>query len=113
MAVPSGWPRLVGKGHAGELLFTGKIIDAQEACRIGLVNRVVPLDKLLQECEDVAAQIALKGPVAVRLCKELVNGGMELDLARACRQEADMFGLCFASADQKEGMKGISGEKAS
>lgn len=105
-------PRLVGKGHACELLFTGKIIDAGEAGRIGLVNRVVPLENLLKECEDIAVQISQKGPVAVKLCKELVNDGMELDLARACRLEADLFGLCFANEDQKEGMNAFLQKRA-
>ncbi len=98
-------PRLVGKGPASELIFTGDIIDAGEACRIGLVNRVVPLADLLSECRRISEKIARKGPVAVKLCKELVNSGLEMDLARACMYEADLFAMCFASADQKEGMK--------
>jgi enoyl-CoA hydratase len=97
-------PRLVGKGLASELLYTGDIIDAGEACRIGLVNRVVPLSQLMSECIRIAEKISAKGPVAVKLCKELVNGGMEMDLARACMYEADLFGMCFATGDQKEGM---------
>jgi len=98
-------PRLIGKGLASELLFTGDIIDAQEADRIGLVNRVVALDQLMAECKKIAHKIAMRGPVAVRICKEAVRDGMEMDLARACRHEADLFGVCFASQDQKEGMK--------
>ena len=111
LGVPPGFggtqrlPRLVGKGAACELLYTGDIIDAREACRIGLVNRVVPLPELLAECQGIAEKIALKGPIAVKLCKELVNSGLEMDLARACMSEADLFALCFASGDQKEGMK--------
>ena len=97
-------PRLVGKGLASELLYTGDIIDAGEACRIGLVNRVVPLSQLMSECTGIAEKISAKGPVAVKLCKELVNGGMEMDLTRACMYEADLFGMCFATGDQKEGM---------
>ena len=98
-------PRLVGKGLASELLYTGDIIDAEEACRIGLVNRVVPLSQLMSECTTIAEKVSMKGPVAVKLCKELVNNGMEMDLARACKCEADLFGMCFSSEDQKEGMK--------
>lgn len=98
-------PRLVGKGLASELLYTGDIINAEEACRIGLVNRVVPLPQLLPECLGIAEKISQKGPVAVKFCKELVNSGMEMDLTRACMYEADLFGMCFASEDQKEGMK--------
>ncbi len=98
-------PRLVGKGHANELVFSGKIIDAEEACRIGLVNRVVPHDQLLEECISLAQMISAKSPVAVRLCKESVNNGVEMDLDRGCAYELDLFSLCFASSDQKEGMK--------
>ena len=97
-------PRLIGKGLANELLFSGNMIDAEEACRIGLVNRVVSQDKLMEECRKLALKIASKGPGAVRLCKEAVNNGMEMDLNRACASEADLFALCFASDDQTEGM---------
>jgi len=97
-------PRLVGKGLAAELLYRGHIIDAQEACRIGLVNRVVAADQLMAECEKVAAEIASRGPLAVRLCKVALNGGLEMDLDHACHFEADQFAHCFASPEQKEGM---------
>jgi len=58
----------------------------------------------MDECFAVAKKISMKGPVAVKLCKELVNSGMEMDLARACMYEADLFAMCFTSEDQKEGM---------
>jgi enoyl-CoA hydratase len=96
--------RLIGKGLANELLFSGNIIDAAEACRIGLVNRILPQESLMAECQKLALKIASRGPVAVRLCKEAVNNGMEMDLHRACAYEADLFAMCFASEDQKEGM---------
>jgi enoyl-CoA hydratase len=105
-------PRLVGKGHANELLFSGKMINAEEACRIGLVNRVIAQDKLLEECTSLAGMIVAKAPVAVRLCKEAVNNGMEMDLARGCAHEADLFGICFASEDQQEGMKAFLEKRA-
>ena len=98
-------PRLIGKGLANELLFTGDIIDAAEACRIGLVNRVISQEQLLPTCREMAGKIAARGPVAVRLCKGAVNCGMEMDLARACQYEADQFALCFTSPEQKEGMR--------
>ena len=98
-------PRLIGRGRANELLFSGDIIDAQEAGRIGLVNRVVPQAQLLPSCREMAERIASRGPVAVRLCKEAVNNGVEIDLARACQYEADQFALCFTSDEQKEGMR--------
>jgi len=98
-------PRLVGKGHANELVFSGKIIDAEEASRIGLVNRVIAHDELLAECVSLAKMIRAKSPVAVRLCKESVNNGVEMDLDRGCAYELDLFSLCFTSSDQKEGME--------
>jgi len=97
-------PRLIGKGLANELLFSGKIIDAQEASRIGLVNRVVSQEKLMTECLELARLICSRGPAAVRLCKEVVNNGLEMDLNRACSYEADLFALCFTAGEQKEGM---------
>lgn len=97
-------PRLIGKGLANELLFSGNMIDAEEAYRIGLVNRVVAQDQLLAACAALAENIAARGPVAVRLCKESVSNGLEMDLKRGCAYERDLFALCFATADQKEGM---------
>jgi len=97
-------PRLVGKGHALEIILTGEMIDASEALRIGLVNRVVPQGELLEEARKLAGKIAAKGLVAVRLCKEAVGNGLEMDLARACAYEAELFGYSFSTADQKEGM---------
>lgn len=97
--------RLVGKGRAKQLIFTGDMIDAQEAYRIGLANQVVAADELLTAARAMAAKIAAKGPVAVRFAKESVDNGLEMDLDRAGRFEADLFGLCFATADQKEGMQ--------
>lgn len=97
-------PRLIGKGLANELLFTGNIIDSAEAVRIGLVNRIYSQDELLTACRQIAKTITLKGQVAVRLCKEAVNHGVEMDLTRGCAYEADLFALCFASEEQTEGM---------
>ena len=97
-------PRLIGKGRAKELLFTGDQIDAAEACRIGLVNKVVPAGELLTAAKELAAKIISRGPVAVQLCKAAVNEGLDMDLESAQAYEAEVFGLCFATADQKEGM---------
>lgn len=105
-------PRLVGRGPAMELILTGDMIDAAEACRIGLVNRVVPLEQLLPECLGIAEKINQKGPLAIRLCKEAVATGLEMDIARACQYEADLFGLCFSSEDQKEGMQAFLEKRA-
>jgi len=96
--------RIVGRGVAFELLVSGNMIDAAEALRIGLLNKVVPGTELLDACRKLAATIAGKGPLAVRLCKDAVRHGMEMDMTRACGYETELFAMCFSSADQKEGM---------
>lgn len=98
-------PRLVGKGRAKELLFTGKQIDAAEACRIGLVNSMVPLDQLIDTATAMAALIMERGSVAVKLCKAAVNEGLDMDFESGQAYEREVFGLCFATDDQKEGMR--------
>ena len=98
-------PRLVGKGRALELLLSGEMIGAAEAWRIGLVNRVLPAAELMAEARRLAALLAGKGRTALRLCKAAVQDGLEMDLARGAAYEADLFGLCFADSDQKEGMQ--------
>ena len=97
--------RLVGKGRALELLLSGEMIGAAEAWRIGLVNRVVPAAELMAEARRLAELLAGKGRTALRLCKAAVRDGLEMDLARASAYEADLFGLCFADDDQREGMR--------
>ena len=97
--------RLIGKGRALELILTGEMIDAAEAYRIGLANKVVPLDQLLDTTKKMASAIISKGSYAVQLAKEAIHNGLELDLDRADQYEAELFGLCFATADQKEGMQ--------
>lgn len=97
--------RLVGRAMAMDLLVTGRLIKADEALRIGLVNQVVAPEQLRDKGMEIARMIASKGPVAVRLTKQIVQRGQDLDLANACQQEAYAFGLTCATADQKEGMK--------
>jgi enoyl-CoA hydratase len=96
-------PRLVGRGRALELLLTGVMIDAQEAWRIGLVNRVVPADQLLAESERLIRTILENGPLAIRACLELVDAGLEMPSDEALRLEAVTFGLLSATADMREG----------
>lgn len=98
-------PRLVGKGRALEMILTGEMIDAQEAWRIGLVNKVVPADELQAAVRELALKLAAKSTVAMKFCKEAVQNGMEMDLPHACKYEADLFALSFSTADQKEGMR--------
>jgi enoyl-CoA hydratase len=110
LGIPPGFggtqrlPRLVGKGRAKELLFTGDMIDAAEAYRIGLVNQVTKPEALLDKAKSMAQKIMSRGPVAVELCKAAVNEGLDVDLESGVAFEAEIFGLCFATADQKEGM---------
>lgn len=105
-------PRLIGPGHASELLFSGNIIDAQEALRIGLVNKVFSQQELMDKSHELAETIGSRGVLAVKLCREAVRNGMEMDLTRACRYEADLFSLCFASDEQKEGMQAFLEKRA-
>ena len=97
-------PRLVGKGLAKELLFTGDIIDAREAYRIGLVNSVTAPAELMNAARALAEKIMSRAAAAVMLCKTAVNKGLDMDLSSGVDYEAEVFGLCFATADQKEGM---------
>lgn len=98
-------PRLVGKAKAMELILTGDILTADEAAAIGLVNRVVEPAALLDEALALAGRITKNAPVAVRYSKKAITDGLEEpDLDRAIAIEADLFGKCFATADQKEGM---------
>lgn len=97
-------PRIVGKAMALEMIIGGDMISANEALRIGLVNKVVPREQLIDECCKLASKIEAKGPLAVKLGKEAVKHGIEMDLIRACRYEADLFSLCFSSYEQQEGM---------
>ena len=97
--------RVVGRGHAKELIYTANIIDAQEALRIGLVNKVVPQAELMDTVMKVAKTITKKAPVAVQLAKAAINRGINCDVVTGISYEAEVFGLCFATEDQKEGMK--------
>jgi len=98
-------PRLIGTGLAKELIFTGDMIDANRALAIGLVNRVVPADELMSEAKKLAEKIISKAPLAVRFAKQAINEGMQVDLERGQLIELDLLALCFATEDQKEGMK--------
>lgn len=97
-------PRLIGNGMAKQLLYTADVIDANEALRVGLVNQVAEPEALLDTVKKIAKRITNKGQVAVRLSKAAANEGMQTDIDRAMTIEADVFGLCFATVDQKEGM---------
>lgn len=95
--------RLVGKGRALQLLMTGETIDAAEAYRIGLVNRVVPADALLQSATELLRQILANGPLAVAACIEAVRLGLDIPLDGGLAMEAAHFGLLAATSDMREG----------
>ena len=97
-------PRLIGWGKAKELIYTGKIIDAAEAERIGLVDKVVPPDRLEEEVEQLAATIASKSSLIIKLAKKAINRGMYTDLAAGLAYEKANFALCFATEDHIEGV---------
>lgn len=97
-------PRIVGLGKAKELIYTGDIINAEEALRIGLVNKVVPLESLMDEAKALANKIAKNAPIAVKLCKDAIDRGMQVSIDEAIVIEAEDFGKCFATEDQTEGM---------
>lgn len=98
-------PRLVGRAKALELLLTGAPVDAAEAHRIGLVNRVVPGDRLLEEARALLVTILANGPLAVARCLALVDQGEGLPLEAALALEAAEFGGMFATADAAEGTR--------
>ncbi len=98
-------PRLVGKGRAAELLLTGNLISAEEAQRIGLVNRVTDAEKLLQETETLVLEILNQAPVSVRMTWEALHRGLNLTLEESAVLGADYFGLVAATEDFREGTK--------
>jgi enoyl-CoA hydratase len=96
--------RLIGLARAKELVLSGKVITAQVAYEMGLLNKVVPPDALMSEVRELAAKILAAGPVGIGLAKYLVNKSLSLDIDSGLALEATTFGLCFGTQDQKEGM---------
>lgn len=96
--------RICGIGKAKELIFSGDMIDAAYAEKIGLVDKLVPPENLIEEVEKLAKKIAGNGPVAVRMAKNVINRGIDCNLQAGSYYEADAFGLCFSSGQPKEGM---------
>jgi enoyl-CoA hydratase len=97
--------RLVGRGRALEILLTGDMIGADEAFRLGLVNRVVPAAELMGAARALAAKLAAKAPVAMRYILDAVNRGLDMPFAEAARFEATLFGLVAATEDMREGTR--------
>ncbi|HET9792571.1 MAG TPA: enoyl-CoA hydratase-related protein, partial [Candidatus Angelobacter sp.] len=98
-------PRLVGKGLAMQLVLTGEMISAQEAHRIGLVNEVVPADKLIPRAEELAGKIIGMSPLAIQYCMEAVNEGMNMTLQEGLFLEATLFAVACSSDDKNEGTR--------
>ena len=97
--------KLVGKGMAKYLILSAETINAEEALRIGLVERVVEPEELMPFVEKLAATIASKAPLAVGIAKTVINKGDHVDLHTGCAMEAEAFGVCCGTEDQKEGMR--------
>jgi enoyl-CoA hydratase len=98
-------PRLIGSNRAKEMIFTGTMIPAVEAEKIGMVNRVLPQASLMEETLKTARAIAARGKVSLRAAKQAINSGLNVDLATGCHIEADAFAICMASEDGKEGTR--------
>ena len=111
LGIPPGFggtqrlPRRIGPARALELLTTARQVRAEEALRIGLANQVFPAAELSSKGLEMARAIAAKGPVAVRLAKQAVQRGQNLDLFSACALESDLFAQAFTTQDRKEGMR--------
>jgi enoyl-CoA hydratase len=97
-------PRLIGIGRAKEMIYTGKIIDSVEAYRIGLVDKVVPHNKLKGEVDQLAENIAAKSPLLIKLAKKTINNAIYSDLSSALNYEKAMYSLCFSTEDNAEGI---------
>lgn len=97
--------RLVGKSKAKEMIYSGEMIDAGEALRTRLVNRLYSAGELLPKTRDLLEHICSHSPHAIRIGGEVINAGYDIDLQTACLLERDAFALCFSSLDQREGMQ--------
>jgi len=113
----AGWggitrlPRLIGKGRAAELLLTGKMISAEEALSLGLVNRVTEPDNLIAEAEGLVHEICSQAPLAVRMTWEAMHRGLDMSIDESARLGADYFGLVATTEDFREGTKAFTEKK--
>jgi enoyl-CoA hydratase len=105
-------PRLVGRGAALEILLTGERVGAEEARRLGLVSRVVPLEQLLPEAESLVRKMIANGPLALKAALEAVHGGLDRPMAEAQEGEAQLFGELCGSADAAEGTRAFLEKRA-
>lgn len=96
--------RLIGVGKAKELIYSSNNMKAAEALAVGLVQEVYPDDELMLQAEKLASRIASNAPIAVRMCKKSIDGGLETDISTGIKLEVSNFGVCFETQDQREGM---------
>ena len=104
-------PRRVGIGKAKELIFSGKMIKADEAKTIGLVNEVYAPEALMDAALEMARSFTKNAPIAVKYAKACIDRGMQMDLDDGIALENEMFAMCYATADQKEGMTAFLGKR--
>ena len=104
--------RLIGKGKAFEMILTGDLIDAREAYRIGLVNKVVPSHDLMVATMDMTKEMGARGPIALRYAKEAIYKGMDMTLEQGLRLEADLYLLIHTTNDRSEGIKAFQEKKS-
>ena len=105
-------PRLVGEKKAKELIFTGEFISADEALKLGLVNKVVPKEKLREAVEELSGKLKSKSTAILKLAKLAVNKSLETTLSVGMASEVDLFATCFGTEDQKEGVKAFLEKRA-
>src|SRR6266446_3946400 len=105
-------PRLIGKGRAMQLLMTGETIDAAEAYRIGLVNKLTPAAELMSAAREMMKTILANGPLAIALCIEAIDRGLEMSLEEGLILEANHFGLLATTEDMREGMRAFLEKRA-
>ncbi len=98
-------PRIIGRARAKEMIFTGKRISAKDALDIGLVNKVVALDKLLDECRDMASMILETGPIAIEQAKYAINKGLEVDINTGLAIESNAYWITIPTEDRLEGLR--------
>ena len=105
-------PRLVGEKKAKELVFTGNTIIAEEALRIGLINKVVPKEKLREATEEFVQSLLEKSPIILKFAKMAINKSLETSLSAGLAYESDLCALCFATEDLQEGVKAFMEKRA-
>ncbi|MGB9802476.1 enoyl-CoA hydratase-related protein [Desulfofundulus sp.] len=101
-------PRIIGRNKAKELIFTGRRISAAEACRLGMVNLVVPAENLMARTMEIMNEIVQNGPIALQQAKRAINLGLELDLHTAFALEAECYNVCLATEDRDEGLRAFN-----